>query len=233
MVTGAAIFDFYGTLARAVTWGAPLGEVLAARGHRLEQAAYDAWQAEVYDGMDHVAHSASRDTYLAWERDRLRRLADASGVERDDVEELAADLHHAIRDFRLATYDEVPGVLESLRARGVTVAVCSNWTWDLDRALEQSGLGQAADVVVTSAQVGVRKPHPRIFEVTVAECGVSPADALFVGDTWYPDVEGALAVGLRPVHVWRSDDAHVGGTPPPLPPGVARVRDLRGVLELV
>ncbi|MFN2608970.1 MAG: HAD family hydrolase [Acidimicrobiales bacterium] len=229
----AAIFDFYGTLARAVRWGDPVADVLAARGHRLDDAAYEAWQAEVYDGMEHHAHSTSRRTYLAWERERLRRLATASGVGPADVEELAADLHHAIRDFRLAAYDEVPAVLGALRDRGVVVAVCSNWTWDLGAALEQSGLTGAADQVVTSAQVGVRKPHPRIFELTAERCGVAPADAVFVGDTWYPDVEGSLAAGMRPVHVWRRGDDHVMAPPPPLPDGVARVDDLWGVLDLV
>ena len=228
----AAIFDFYGTLGRAVRWGPAVAEVFARLGHRLDQAAYDSWQTEVFDGMEHLAPSRSRDLYLAWERDRLRRLGAASGVGPGDVEELAAELHEAMRDFRLAAYDEVPGVLAELRRRGVVVAVCSNWTWDLDLALDQCGLADAADVVVTSAQAGVRKPHPRIFSLTVERCGVEPADALFAGDTWYPDVEGALTAGLRPVHVWRSTEA--GDTePPPLPAGVHRVPDLSGLLDLV
>jgi len=232
-VRRAAIFDFYGTLARAVTWGSEVADVLAARGHTLDDAAYEAWRAEVFDGMDHREHSVDRDTYLAWERDRLRRLAAASGVGTPDVETLAAELHEAIRGFRLAAYDEAPGVLRELRDRGMVVAVCSNWTWDLDVALEQSGLAGAADVAVTSAQVGVRKPHPRIFEITAERCGVTPEDSVFVGDMWHPDVEGALAAGMRPVHVWRQHDEHVNGSPPPLPDGVVRVEDLRAVLDLV
>ncbi|MEN3315851.1 MAG: hypothetical protein V7605_2085 [Acidimicrobiaceae bacterium] len=232
-MTRAVLFDFYGTLARAVSWGAPVHEVLAGRGHHLEPAAYEAWQAEVYDGMDHGEHSATRDDYLAWERDRLRRLARGSGVGDDDVEELAAELHVALGDFTLAAYDEVPLVLDELRRRDMLVAICSNWGWDLDRALGMAGLDGAADVVVTSAQAGVRKPHPRIFELAVERCGVAPGDAVFVGDTWHPDIEGSLAAGLRPVHVWRSDDDHVSGLPPPLPEGVHRVEDLRGLLDLV
>ncbi len=232
-MTSAVIFDFYGTLARAVSWGSPVEEILAGRGHRLEPAAYDAWQAEVYDGMEHLAHSGTRDDYLAWERDRLRRLAQDSGVGADDVEELVAEIHVAIGDFRLVAYAEVPGVLDELRRRGLIVAVCSNWGWDLDRALEMAGLGGTADVAVTSAQAGVRKPHPRIYQLTLDACGIAPADAVFVGDTWHPDVEGPLAAGMRPVHVWREHDDHVNGPLPPLPDGAHRVNDLRGVLELV
>jgi putative hydrolase of the HAD superfamily len=229
----AAIFDFYGTLARAVSWGPDLAAVLAGRGHDMDEAAHRAWQAEVFDGMEHREHSESRDRYLAWERARLRRLAEASGAPSGDLEALAAELHAATRDYRLAAYDEVPAVLAELRARGLVVAVCSNWTWDLHDALDQAGLGEAADVVVTSAQAGVRKPHPAIFALTLERCGVDPGEAVFVGDTWYPDVEGAWAAGLLPVHVWRDGDPGTTDPPPPLPDGVRRIDDLRGVLNLV
>ena len=83
-------------------------------------------------------------------------------------------------------------------------------------------------MVVTSAQAGARKPHPRIYQVTLERCGVAAADALFVGDTWGPDVEGPRAAGLHPVLVWRN-----GAEAPADVPGVHRVADLRGVLELV
>ena len=232
-MASAVLFDFYGTLARAVSWGAPVHELLPRTDERLEAEAYAAWQAEMYDGMEHMAYSSTRDDYLAWERERLRRLVLASGVEAGNVEEMVDELHLALADFQLAAYDEVPGVLEELRRRGITVAVCSNWGWDLDQALKMAGLDGAADVVVTSAQAGVRKPHPRIFQLTLEACRVVASDALFVGDTWYPDVEGPLAAGMHPVHVWREEDLHVTGTPPPLPPGVHRVTDLRGLLDLI
>ena len=228
----AAIFDFYGTLARAVTWGPDVARVLADHGLRVDEVAHQAWQAEVFDGMEHREHSASRDRYLAWERERFRRLATSSGAG-PDAESLVAELHAATRDYRLAAYDEVPAVLAELRGRGLVVAVCSNWTWDLDEALDQAGLRSAADVVVTSAQAGVRKPHPAIFALTLERCRVDASEAVFVGDTWYPDVEGARAAGLLPVHVWRAGDPGANDPPPPLPDGVRRIEDLRGVLELV
>lgn len=226
----AVLFDFYGTLARAVSWGPDAATVLARRGHRLADAADAAWHAEVYDGMEHHEHSADRDRYMAWERDRLRRLATASGVPASEVEDLAADLHAATRQFELAAYEEVPAVLAELRRRGVVVAVCSNWTWDLDVALDQAGLGDVTDVAVSSAHVGVRKPHPRIFEVTLERCGVDARDALFVGDTWVPDVKGALAAGMAVVHVWRPADVD-GQVPPPVVEGVRRLPDLTRILD--
>lgn len=222
----AVLFDFYGTLARAVTWGPRVEEVLAGRGLVLDPDARAQWDAEGGDGIDHLEHSASRDRYVAWERARLCRLVAGCGAHPDDVEAVAEEIYAATKDFTLAAYDEVPEVLTTLRDRGVTVAVCSNWDWDLDRALAQSGLDDLVDVAVTSAQAGARKPHPRIYHLTLERCGAGPSEALFVGDNWYPDVEGPLAVGLRPVHVWRPDE-HVQAPPPAN--GVPRVDDLRPI----
>jgi putative hydrolase of the HAD superfamily len=153
-------------------------------------------------------------------------------VPEKDTEALVGELHAARRAFQLEAYPESPAVISELRRRGITVAVCSNWGWDLDEALDQAGLGSSFDLVVTSAQVGVRKPHRLIFEETLNGMEMQPHDALFAGDTWYPDVEGARAAGLRAVHVWRAD-APPGDDPPALVDGVERVADLTAILDLV
>lgn len=224
----AVLFDFYGTLARAVTWGPSLEEVLATRGFVLDPDALERWRAEAADGIDHGEHSVDRETYVAWERAPLRQLVDTCGAGAD-AEACVEALYAATKAYTLAAYDEVPEVLVTLRSAGITVAVCSNWDWDLDRALADTGLHGLVDVVVTSAQAGARKPHPRIYRQTLERCGVEPADAVFVGDTWGPDVEGPSAVGMRPVHVWRTDN---GDREAPPPGSVRRVADLRGVIDL-
>ncbi len=229
-MVSAVLFDFYGTLARAVAWGPTVGEVLARWGVALEPDAKARWDWEAADGVDHGEHSSDRDRYVAWEMARLRRLAEGCRVPPADLDEVVGELYASSKQFTLEAYEEVPDVLRRLRDLGVTVAVCSNWDWDLDRALDGAGLAHLIDHVVTSAQAGARKPHPRIYQKTLEQCGVTAAEALFVGDSWGPDVEGPLAAGLRPAHVWRN-----GIEPPPQPvvDPVRRVQDLRGVLDLV
>ena len=218
----AVLFDFYGTLARAVSYGLTYEDVFARRGLRFDPSAWAGWGHEIYDGQEHLEQSVSREAYVAWERDRLRAVVGRCGV--DDVEGLVDDLHAASKDFDLGAYDEVPGVLADLRAQGQVVAVCSNWDWDIDLALQRAGLAEAADVVVTSAQVGARKPHRRIFAETLERCDVAPSEALFVGDTWGPDVVGPTAAGMWAVHIVRDDRP---GPTPALPAGVRRIADLR------
>ena len=225
------LFDFYGTLARAVSWGDTHGEVFARHGLPFDDERWG-WNfiGETNDGDLHLEHSESRDTYLAWEVDRLRRRARACGVGEDDLDALVADLHVASKTYTLKAYDEVTDVLAELRRRGLAVAICSNWDWDIDRAVAAAGLEGTVDVVVTSAQAGARKPNPRIFRHTLERCGVAPAEALFVGDTLYADVEGPRSYGMAAAHVWRDD---MIGEPGLLPAGATRSPDLRAVLDLV
>ncbi|MDQ4067968.1 MAG: HAD family hydrolase [Actinomycetota bacterium] len=227
----AVLFDFYGTLARAVSWGDTHEQVFARHGLAFDPERWG-WNfvGEANDGDEHLEHSVNREAYVAWEVERLRRRARNCGVGEDDLDALVDDLHKASKTYTLEAYDEVPDVLAALRQRGVAVAICSNWDWDLERAVAVAALAGMADVVVTSAQAGARKPHPRIFRHTLERCGVGPDEALFVGDTLSADVEGPLAYGMPAVHVWRNE---MEGEPPPLPEGATRVTDLRPVLDLL
>ena len=227
----AVLVDFYGTMARASAWGPTYQDLLDRHGYVLPDEVRRRWTSDAFDGIDHQEHSTTRERYVAWERARLASMVRDCGVADDDIGALVDDLYEGSKAWTMVAYEEVPDVLATLRADGVAVVVCSNWDWDLERALDQAGLTPLVDAVVTSARAGARKPHARIFEVALAAAGVGPDDALFVGDTWGADVLGARAAGLRAVHVRRPD--RTDQDPPELPPGVVRVPDLRPLPDLV
>ena len=222
------LLDFYGTLARATTRGPLAGDLFGKWGVAFDQATWDSHRWDALDGLDHRHVSGNRETYEAWEVDRLRRAAEACGVRPDEAEELIAELYAASKAFTVSAYDEVPAVLDGLRRRGLVLGVCSNWDWDLHRVMDEACLTDFFDFQVTSAKAGVRKPHPLIFDRALELAGVGPEEALFVGDSWVADIGGATAAGIPPVHVWREPSE-----PPPLPEGVRRIPDLRGLLDLV
>jgi putative hydrolase of the HAD superfamily len=235
----AVVFDFYGTLGESAVDEWWLEEALVAHGYALDRAAEVRWSSNSWDGREHHEHSRSAEHYAAWERERFRGLLGDCGVPAAEVDTVVAEIEARRDAFRMACYADSVPVLEELRAAGVRLAICSNWDWDLDEQLEACGVAPLVDARVSSAWVGVRKPHPLIFEKTLAELGgVDPADAVFVGDNWHADVEGPLAAGFGlAVHVWRWDE-HPGDYVP-VPPDVpadgraVRVPDLRPLPSLV
>ncbi|HUV10672.1 MAG TPA: HAD family phosphatase [Acidimicrobiia bacterium] len=55
-------------------------------------------------------------------------------------------------------------------------------------------------LVVDSSEVGMRKPDPRIYELTCSRAGAEPAASIFLDD--HPDnVTAARALGIETVHV--------------------------------
>jgi putative hydrolase of the HAD superfamily len=234
-VVSAVIFDFYGTLARSADAGAATYEniyqaTFAAHGYALDEAVLDEYFAR-YDGVEHGEHSVSEEAYEAWVRSRLRDLTDACGVSDPHVEGLV-DALRAVDQGSMVPYPEAAATLSSLRESGLAIGVCSNWGWELDAFLDETGLLGLIDVRVTSARAGSRKPHPDIYDVSVSALGVDMAEVVFVGDSWEPDVRGPRRVGMTAVHVWRVEERG-GLLPPELEPGDHRVGDLTGVVDIV
>jgi len=64
------------------------------------------------------------------------------------------------------------------------------------RILRDFGIRDLFAVIIVSAEVSWRKPHREIFLRALAPLGVSPRDALFVGDTFEADVLGAKSIGM-------------------------------------
>lgn len=105
----------------------------------------------------------------------------------------------------------VPGSVDALRAlhaTGLPLAIVSNSDGTLEGRLAAEGICQVGPgpgvpmaVVIDSGAVGVAKPDPGIFAFALEATGVEPGAALHVGDAVGADVAGALAAGVRPVHL--------------------------------
>lgn len=235
MTFSTVLFDFYGTLAESDWESWWLADILEARGYEFRPSADNTWSANSWDGRTHDEHSVDEATYDAWEMERWRGLLRDHDIHEDDVESIVKEFHTRRGEFTMRAYPESLEVLRSLRERGLRIAICSNWDWDLDRHLRDTGILPLVDARVSSAWVGARKPHPRIFEMTLAEIGATPDETLFVGDNWKADVEGPLAVGMTPVHIWRHGDDPGDWIPKPPADGgdVPRISDLRELHDLL
>jgi putative hydrolase of the HAD superfamily len=229
-VVRAVIFDWFGTLAE---WPhgstSSYASVFSDHAHRVDPAVFDRYHAR-WDGVDHREHSTSRDTYLAWSRQRLMDLATECGVADRQRDVLVDALVDADRRTSMVVYPEVRPVLGELRRRGLAIGVCSNWGWDLEGALHATGVDALIDVAVTSARVGYRKPHGAMYESILGALRVAAPEAIFVGDSWEPDVLGPIGAGMRSVHVDRAHGESAGSLPP-LVAGATRISNLRRLLD--
>ena len=58
-------------------------------------------------------------------------------------------------------------------------------------------LGDRAEVLLISEEVGFMKPHPKLFAHASAAAGASLETILYVGDSYFSDVQGARGAGWQ------------------------------------
>jgi glucose-1-phosphatase len=94
--------------------------------------------------------------------------------------------------------------VRSLRPRLKTGLLSNAWD-NLRRVLNDTWeIADAFDDIVISAEVGISKPDPRIYELAVLRLGVLPREAVFVDD--FPhNIEAAQRVGLKGILFRNSD----------------------------
>jgi putative hydrolase of the HAD superfamily len=100
--------------------------------------------------------------------------------------------------------DQVVSLLARAR-QFVTVALVSNATTRLEQDLGQLGLGDVADIVISSARIGVAKPDPGFYVIAAERAGTSVGRCLFIDDT-AANVAAASEAGMIGVHYRRSKD---------------------------
>ena len=196
-----AIFDAYGTLfdvSAAARQAAQEDARLAqhwpqiARDWRLKQLQYtwlravadrhcDFWQVTA-DGLD-------------W-------ALEAAGLAGDDA--LRARLLDLYRT--LSAYPEASGVLARLKAMGLSTGILSNGSPRmLEAAVGSAGIGGSLDAVLSVEDVGVFKPHARVYDMVGRHFGTAPSEVLFVSSNGW-DAAGAAGYGFRTAWVNRAGE---------------------------
>lgn len=92
--------------------------------------------------------------------------------------------------------------LSLCRDRGVRMAVISNTSFRgvmLDRELRQQGLDHFFEFVMASADYGIRKPDPLLYEVALKRMGLDPERAAYAGNLTTVDCAGASAAAMTPL----------------------------------
>jgi HAD superfamily hydrolase (TIGR01549 family) len=207
----AVFFDLYGTLLVYGDMAAAWEDWLDTLHHRFQAcgAATDrdalASRCDGFFGMpEPVEHSVGSTVY---ER-RLARLCRCFGFDATSAQlRLLADDTADSWQRYVPLDPAAPGVLAEL-AKELPLVLVSNFDHPphVHDVLERDAIAEYFTEVVISAEAGVKKPDPRIFDGPLGRLRLQADRVVYVGDA-PEDVMAATAAGLRPILVRRGTDS--------------------------
>lgn len=198
----AILFDFFGTLVRYSPSRAAQGypQTYALLGRLGADLSYDAFLrawVEVSEQLDRWSAREAREfsmddvarAFLARVAPELAPSEHSEPIWRSYVAEW---------EKGIAYIPGVPELVRSLAARSRLALVTNTHHAPLvARHLDALGVADCFGTVVTSIEHGRPKPHPSIFEAALSRLGGAPEDALFVGDSFEADYQGARNAGMQ------------------------------------
>ena len=205
--SGAVIWDFDRTLARRATgWSGMLLALLNREepAHGVELSVLMGYMVGIWPWDRPEREHPELADPADWWADLVPRMASAlrsSGAPGRLAEKVAAAA--AVEYSRPEHWSAVPDAAEVLRLvrdMGWRNAILSNHCPELPQIVRSVGLADHVDCVLTSAAIGVEKPHRKAFEVALQRLG-NPTQVWMVGDSLEADVEGAGRAGIPAVLV--------------------------------
>lgn len=165
---------------------------------------------------------AVRAAYLRLGEDWLGGLGVDPGLSEEVV---AASERLLVSTELFEPFEDAVPFLREVRARGVRIAVVSNWDASLPAVLAAHGLRDLVDDVFASLVVGAEKPDPTMIRLAMASAKAPPDETLHVGDDPVDDLGAAANAEVQGILVARE-----GSSPPP---GASAVRSLTEVLPWI
>jgi HAD superfamily hydrolase (TIGR01549 family) len=88
--------------------------------------------------------------------------------------------------------------LKEMRRKKIQVCLFTDLTGHIQhRKINVWGLAPYFDVLVTSEEAGIEKPHPYIFLLALKKMDLMPGDVCVVGDNFDKDIAGAYRLGIK------------------------------------
>jgi putative hydrolase of the HAD superfamily len=104
-------------------------------------------------------------------------------------------------DGNVAFFEGMPETLLALKEQGYLLAIVTDTANSISAKLnwfERGGFGHVWDSIISSREQGIRKPHPKIYQIALQQLGVFANQAVFVGHK-SSELDGAKAVGIKTI----------------------------------
>ncbi len=117
----------------------------------------------------------------------------------DDVPHLLALGDSWRHDLEVPFPDAKPTLAEL--AKHYRLGIIANQSLGTRERMEKHGLLPYLSLVIGSAEAGVAKPDPRIFEEALHAAACKPGEAAMIGDRLDNDIRPANLLGMMTIHV--------------------------------
>jgi putative hydrolase of the HAD superfamily len=104
-------------------------------------------------------------------------------------------------DANITFFDGVPETLHALKEQGYLLAIITDTANPISSKLswfERGGFGHVWDAIISSMDMGVRKPDPKLYHAALSQLGLTANQAIFVGHR-ASELAGARAVGMKTI----------------------------------
>jgi 2-haloacid dehalogenase len=186
----ACVFDAYGTLFDYASAAARCADVLGDQVTPLTTL----WRDKQ---LQYTWLRSLQGRYASFRQvteDALQFSLEALGLENSGLQSRLMNLYNSLECF-----PEVPAMLARLRAGGLRTAILSNGSSDmLASTLAHTGTAHLFDAVLSVEEVGVYKPHPKVYQLALERLGL-PREAISFQSSNSWDAYAAAAFGLRTV----------------------------------
>jgi putative hydrolase of the HAD superfamily len=193
----AVIFDLWGTLIESDEFSPRRGNarLLELAGSDTPLEVLQAYE----DAMVRDAERREDEGHLEYTRQALQRLLNDRFAIRSPLSFADQEWEYWSSALTIRLVEGVAVMLDDLARRSIRRAIISNSSFTADtiqRTLAVLGAADRFEFIISSADYGVRKPHPAIFEAALARLGLEPEGAWFAGDNVAYDLEGGLGAGM-------------------------------------
>ena len=214
------LWDFEGVMHHAL--GCALDEL-----RRLVPSAPDSLSIETLIAIRNQIAEEQKDRGFTHEAIRLEAFKQTLQFIKSPDDDLAAHLNtlylkHRFEDIQF--FDDVLPALNALQ-RHYMMGILSNG----NTYPERCGLAGYFQFVVLAQDYGIRKPDPRLFEITIERAGCAKHQLLHVGDSFQNDIIGAKQAGVR--SVWLNREGGNNETEQQPDFEISSLRELTEVLE--
>ena len=202
----ACVFDAYGTLFDFTSAAASCRDLLGDKLDRLNTL----WRDKQLQYTWLRAIQGRHADFWQVTGDALDFALDALAIGNPDLRRRLMDIY-----MTLDAFPEVPATLERLKRAGLQTAILSNGSPAmLEAAVQHASISHLVDAVLSVEDVGIYKPHPKVYQLAVDRLAVEPSAIAFQSSNAW-DAYAASAFGMHVV--WCNRNAqhpeHLPGKP--------------------